>query len=70
MAVWPLYAFLRSQVLLPVGSVSREVALQRGANFVVDGKIQEVSRHKIVNVLMGYVRSAELFKGHAGSGFM
>jgi integrase len=33
-------------------------------------KIQEVSRHKSVNVLMGYVRSAELFKGHAGAGFM
>lgn len=33
-------------------------------------KMQEVSRHKKVEVLMGYVRSAELFDDHAGSGFL
>ncbi len=33
-------------------------------------KMQEVSRHKSVDVLAGYVRSAELFEDHAGSGFL
>jgi integrase len=32
-------------------------------------KMQEVSRHKKVEVLLGYVRSAELFEDHAGDGF-
>ncbi|WP_256926796.1 site-specific integrase [Sphingomonas sp. TZW2008] len=33
-------------------------------------KMQEVSRHKSVQVLSDYVRSASLFKDHAGSGFL
>ena len=33
-------------------------------------KMQEVSRHKSVQVLSGYVRSAELFEDHAGTGFL
>lgn len=33
-------------------------------------KMQEVSRHKKVEVLLGYVRSAELFDDHAGSEFL
>jgi site-specific recombinase XerD len=33
-------------------------------------KMQEVSRHKKVEVLLGYVRSAELFDDHAGDGFL
>ena len=33
-------------------------------------KMQEVSRHKTVEVLLGYVRSAELFEDHAGEGFI
>lgn len=33
-------------------------------------KMQEVSRHKKVEVLLGYVRSAELFNDHAGKGFL
>ena len=33
-------------------------------------KMQEVSRHKSVQVFSGYVRSAELFDDHAGSGFL
>ena len=33
-------------------------------------KMQEVSRHKSVQVLSGYVRSAELFDDHAGIGFL
>ena len=33
-------------------------------------KMQDVSRHKSVQVLSEYVRSAELFDDHAGSGFL
>ncbi|SLK07879.1 site-specific integrase [Novosphingobium mathurense] len=33
-------------------------------------KMQEVSRHKKVEVLLGYVRSAELFDDHAAAGFL
>ena len=32
--------------------------------------MQEVSRQKKVEVLLGYVRSAELFDDHAGSEFL
>ena len=32
--------------------------------------IQEVSRHKSVDVLSGYVRRVDLFKDHAGAGFL
>jgi len=32
--------------------------------------MQEVSRHKSVQVLSGYVRSAELFDDHAGTDFL
>jgi integrase len=33
-------------------------------------KMQEVSRQKKVDVLLSYVRSAELFENHAGEGFL
>jgi site-specific recombinase XerD len=33
-------------------------------------KMQEVSRHRSVDVLAGYVRRTDSFKGHAGSGFL
>ena len=33
-------------------------------------KLMEVSRHKSVDTLRGYVRRAELFTDHAGSGFL
>jgi site-specific recombinase XerD len=33
-------------------------------------KIQEISRHKSVQVLSAYVRSADLFKEHAGAAFL
>jgi integrase len=33
-------------------------------------KMMEVSRHKSVDVLRGYVRHAGLFKEHAGAGFL
>ena len=33
-------------------------------------KMQEVSRHRSIDVLAGYVRRTDAFKGHAGSGFL
>jgi len=33
-------------------------------------KLMEVSRHKSVDTLSGYVRRADMFKEHAGSGFL
>ena len=33
-------------------------------------KIQQVSRHKSMQVLAGYVRDARLFDDHAGEGFL
>ncbi len=33
-------------------------------------KLMEVSRHKSMDTLRGYVRRAELFKDHAGSAFL
>ena len=33
-------------------------------------KLMEVSRHKSVDTLRGYVRRADLFRDHAGSGFL
>lgn len=42
-------------------------AAESGANLF---KIMDVSRHKSVQTVRGYVRSAELFKEHAGSSFL
>ena len=42
-------------------------AAERGASLF---KMMEVSRHKSVDTLKGYVRKAELFKDHAGAGFL
>ncbi len=33
-------------------------------------KIQEVSRHRSLQVLAGYVRDAQIYRDHAGSGFL
>jgi site-specific recombinase XerD len=33
-------------------------------------KLQEVSRHKSVQILSDYVRNADLFKNHAGGNFL
>ena len=41
-------------------------AAQAGASI---WKMQEQSRHKSLNVLSGYVRSARLFEDHAGKDF-
>ncbi|UOG90522.1 MAG: tyrosine-type recombinase/integrase [Candidatus Thiothrix sulfatifontis] len=42
-------------------------AAEAGANLF---KIMDVSRHKSVQTVKGYVRNAELFKDHAGSSFL
>lgn len=42
-------------------------AAEDGANLF---KIMDQSRHKTVDVVRGYVRSAEAFKNHAGGGFL
>ncbi len=33
-------------------------------------KMMDVSRHRSVDTLRGYVRDAELFKDHAGAGLL
>ena len=33
-------------------------------------KIQEISRHHSLQVLAGYVRDAQVYRDHAGSGFL
>jgi hypothetical protein len=33
-------------------------------------RVMDISRHKSVNTVRGYVRRAQLFDGHAGSAFM
>jgi hypothetical protein len=50
---------------LRAGFVTR--AAETGASIL---KIQEVSRHKSVDVLSGYVRRVDLFKDHAGAAFL
>lgn len=42
-------------------------AAEAGANLF---KIMDVSRHKSVQTVKGYVRTAELFKDHAGNAFL
>jgi site-specific recombinase XerD len=42
-------------------------AAETGASIL---KIQEVSRHKSVDVLSGYVRRVDMFKDHAGAAFL
>ena len=42
-------------------------AARRGASIF---KMMDVSRHRSVDTLRGYVRDAELFKDHAGEGLL
>jgi site-specific recombinase XerD len=42
-------------------------AAETGASVL---KIMETTRHKSVDVLAGYVRRVDLFKDHAGAGFL
>jgi hypothetical protein len=42
-------------------------AAEHGANIF---KIMDVTRHKSVDVLKGYVRSREMFKDYAGAGIL
>jgi formate dehydrogenase assembly factor FdhD len=42
-------------------------AAARGASVF---KMMDVSRHKSVDTLRGYVRDAEMFQNHAGAGLL
>ena len=42
-------------------------AARRGASVF---KMRDVSRHKSMEVLQGYVRDAEMFRDHAGAGLL
>jgi hypothetical protein len=42
-------------------------AAKRGASIF---KMMDVSRHRSIETLRGYVRDAELFKDHAGAGLL
>jgi site-specific recombinase XerD len=42
-------------------------AAKRGASIF---KMMDVSRHRSVDTLRGYVRDAEIFKDHAGTGLL
>jgi site-specific recombinase XerD len=42
-------------------------AARRGASIF---KMRDVSRHKSMDVLQGYVRDADLFRDHAGAGLL
>jgi hypothetical protein len=42
-------------------------AAKRGASIF---KMMDVSRHRSVDTLLGYVRDAEIFKDHAGAGLL
>jgi hypothetical protein len=44
-----------------------EAARQPGANLF---KMREVSRHKSIEILADYVRNHDLFRDHAGGGFL
>ena len=49
------------------GHSLRASAAGKGASIF---KMMDVSRHKSVDTLRGYVRDAELFKDHAGAGLL
>jgi hypothetical protein len=42
-------------------------AARRGASVF---KMRDVSRHKSMDVLQGYVRDADMFRDHAGAGLL
>ena len=42
-------------------------AAEAGANVF---KMMEVSRHKSIDTLRGYVRRSDLFRDHSGAGFL
>jgi len=49
------------------GQAFRAGKAPRGASIF---KMMDVSRHRSVDTLRGYVRDAELFKDHAGAGLL
>jgi len=68
----PKYAALAGLDPVTVGAHSLRAgflteAARSGASLP---KMQEVSRQKKLEVLLGYIRSAELFEDHAGEGFL
>jgi integrase len=80
------YRLTDSAVAVIVKDYARRAGLRAGdfaghslrAGFLTSGaeggasvfKLMEVSRHRSVDVLAGYVRRADLFKDHAGRGFL
>jgi hypothetical protein len=54
----------------PNAARSRAGFLTSAAKGVSIFKMMDVSRHKSVDTLRGYVRDAELFKDHAGVGLL
>jgi hypothetical protein len=57
----------RSGVIILRVAVSWGRVAGKGASIF---KMMDVSRHKSVDTLRGYVRDAELFKDHAGAGLL
>jgi hypothetical protein len=75
-----LHPFLLGKRLVRDGVISIDVfgaislragfltsAAKRGASIF---KMMDVSRHRSVDTLRGYVRDAEIFKDHAGAGLL
>jgi hypothetical protein len=52
---------------MPDGCAAAADAAARVASLF---KMMDVSRHKSVDVLRGYVRDAEAFRDHAGAGLL
>jgi len=51
-------------------SLRAEFLTEASRNGATIAKMQEVSRHKKIEMLLRYVRSAELFDDHAGASFL
>jgi hypothetical protein len=51
----------------PAPFAGHSSAAKRGASIF---KMMDVSRHRSVDTLRGYVRDAEIFKDHAGVGLL
>src|SRR5262249_52153075 len=47
--------------------LARRLSDERGASVY---KMRDVSRHKSMEVLQGYVRDADMFRDHAGAGLL
>jgi len=56
------YSTVYAQILTAANNAART-----GASIF---KIQEISRHRSLQVLAGYVRDVQVYRDHAGSGFL